>query len=309
MEILPVAPDVADAVDRWRRWLRTERRLSAHTLRGYDGDVQRFCRFLADHTGAPASLMTLSALSVGDLRAFQAARVRTGAEAGTRARGLSSLRSLFGFLDRIGLCHVAAIHAIGHPRQPKRLPRPLSEKDALDVPEEAASLPASDWIGLRDRALFTLLYGCGLRLAEALGLALADIPAGGGLTVKGKGGKQRIVPILPAVIDAVQAYVAACPYPLAAGGPLFVGARGKRLNPAVAERQMRAVRAALRLPDDATPHALRHSYATHLLSAGCDLRSIQELLGHASLSTTQRYTEVSPDRMLEVHAKAHPRAR
>ena len=309
MDLLPVAPDVADAIDRWRRWLRTERRLSAHTLRGYDGDVQRFCRFLADHKGAPASLRTLGDLSVADLRAFQASRVHSGAEAGTRARGLSALRSLFGFLDRTGLCHVPAIHAIGHPRQPKRLPRPLTERDALEVPEMAAALPASDWIGLRDRALFTLLYGCGLRLAEALGLVAKDVGDGGGLTVKGKGGKQRVVPILPAVVEAVRAYVAACPYPLAAGGPLFVGARGGRLNPAVAERQMRAVRVVLGLPDDATPHALRHSYATHLLSAGCDLRSIQELLGHASLSTTQRYTEVSPERLLDVHAKAHPRAR
>ena len=204
----------------------------------------------------------------------------------------------------------SAVHALAHPKLPKKLPRPLDAASALEVPEMAAALPETDWIGRRDRALFGLLYGCGLRLGEALALNVGDVPAGGGpLRVLGKGNKQRSVPVLAVVAAAIEAYRAACPYPAVAGTALFLGARGKRLQPAIAEKQMRDVRSVLGLPESATPHALRHSFATHLLSAGADLRSIQELLGHASLATTQRYTEVTASQVKAVHQAAHPRSR
>ena len=311
VDLLPVADDLARQLDAWTRWLERERRLSAHTVRAYVADVRRFLTFLAGHAGGPVGIARLAATELAEMRAFQAHRAGDDqASRQTRARGLSSLRSFVDFLDRAGVAHVPAVHALAHPKLPKKLPRPLDAASALEVPEMAAALPETDWIGRRDRALFGLLYGCGLRLGEALALNVGDVPAGGGpLRVLGKGNKQRSVPVLAVVAAAIEAYRAACPYPAVAGTALFLGARGKRLQPAIAEKQMRDVRSVLGLPESATPHALRHSFATHLLSAGADLRSIQELLGHASLATTQRYTEVTASQVKAVHQAAHPRSR
>ncbi len=305
----PAAADLRDAAGRWRVWLEDEKRVSPHTLRAYLGDVGRFVGFLADHLGRPPSLNDLSAAALSDLRAFQSRRAASGAGAATRARGLSGVRNFLAHLDRAGVLHNAAIGSLRNPKLPKRLPRPLAVTDALAAVDTIETLSDEEWIGLRDRALLFLLYGCGLRLGEALGLTRREAPQGDTLVVTGKGRKQRMVPVLPAVREAVDAYVAACPFPLAAAGPLFLGARGGPLNPGVAERQMRQLRAVLGLPDSATPHALRHSFATHLLAGGGDLRTIQELLGHAALSTTQRYTEIDTERLMTVYADAHPRAR
>jgi integrase/recombinase XerC len=302
------APDVLAAAEAWQRWLRAERTASAHTVRAYAGDLMRFLAFLRNHAGAPASLNDLGDLRLRDLRAFLAARAAEEAAAGTRARGLSALRSFFGWLDRRGVLHVPALEAVRPPKAARPLPRPLSERDALAVVATAEEAAESDWIGLRDRALFALLYGAGLRLGEALALSRAEAPRGGRLRVRGKGRKQREVPVLPAVAAAVEAYLAACPCATAPDGPLFLGARGKRLNPGVAEKRMRDLRHLLGLPDSATPHALRHSFATHLLAAGGDLRAIQELLGHSSLSTTQRYTEIEEAQLMETYRRCHPRA-
>ena len=303
------AADVAAAADRWRRWLTTERRAAPHTVRAYLGDLQRFLAFVTDHFGRPPSLNDLGAASLSEFRAYLAHRAGRGATAGTRARGLSGIRSFYRFLDRTGVLHNPALATVTTPKLPKHLPRPLAAADAAAVLDQIAEISDQDWIGARDRALVTLLYGCGLRLAEALGLDRRDVPSDGPLVITGKGGKQRIVPVLPAVSAALEAYLAACPYPQPPDAALFLGARGKRLNPGVAERQLRRLRALLGLPDTATPHALRHSFATHLLAGGADLRAIQELLGHASLSTTQRYTQVDGERLMAVYRDAHPRAR
>ncbi|MGK9168202.1 tyrosine recombinase XerC [Inquilinus limosus] len=305
----PAAADLRDAAGRWRVWLEDEKRVSPHTLRAYLSDVGRFVGFLAEHLGRPPSLNDLAAAALADLRAYQSRRAADGAGAATRARGLSGVRNFLTHLDRAGVLHNAAIGSLRNPKLPKRLPRPLAVSDALNAVDTVEGLSDEAWIGLRDRALLFLLYGCGLRLGEALGLIRREAPKGDTLVVTGKGRKQRMVPVLPAVREAVEAYIAACPYPLAADGPLFLGARGGPLNPGVAERQMRQLRAVLGLPDSATPHALRHSFATHLLVGGGDLRTIQELLGHAALSTTQRYTDIDTDRLMAVYADAHPRAR
>lgn len=301
------APDLAEALARWRGWLAGERNAAAHTVRAYEGDVARFLTFLSGHLGHAVRLDDLGRLGVADLRAYQSRRAADGAGATSRARGLSGLRNLFAYLDREGVVHVPGASVIRPPRLPRGLPKPLTEADALGLIAEAGDA-AEGWTGLRDRALFALLYGCGLRLAEALSLPRRAVPAGRALTVMGKGGKQRLVPVLPTVAAALADYADALPFSPAPGEPIFRGARGGPLNPGVAERRMRDLRRQLGLPDHATPHALRHSFATHMLAGGADLRAIQELLGHAQLSTTQRYTEVEEGQLRAAYA-AHPRAR
>lgn len=303
------AADVLNALDTWRRWLTTEKRASAHTVRAYQGDIAQFLGFVSDHLGQPPGLNDLGDLGLTDFRAYLARRAKTGAGAASRARGLSGVRNFFRHLDRAGILHNPAITGLSGPKLPRTVPKPLTAEDASAVLETAAELSDADWIGKRDKALFTLLYGCGLRIAEALSLSVGDLPSDGAMTVTGKGRKQRLVPVLPAVSDALGDYVAACPYAMQPDDPLFLGARGDRLNPAVANRQMRRLRHLLGLPETATPHALRHSFATHLLAGGADLRAIQELLGHSSLSTTQRYTDVDVEQLLAVHRDTHPRAR
>ncbi|KAF0223211.1 MAG: integrase/recombinase [Rhodospirillaceae bacterium] len=302
-------PDLAAAIGRWRDWLAGERRSSPHTLDGYARDVSAFITFLLGHLGAEADLAALGQLQPADFRAFLAARQADGLGRSSVARLMSSLRGFFKYLDRHDLVHNPALNAVKSPRPPKSLPKPLAAEDAIEALSTAGELHDEPWLAARDVALFTLLYGCGLRLGEALSLQKRDIPAGDAMTITGKGRKQRLVPVLPIVRQAIGAYVTLCPYPLAADGPLFVGARGGLLNPGVVQRQMRRLRALMGLPDTATPHALRHSFATHLLAGGGDLRTIQELLGHASLSTTQRYTQVDEARLTRAYRDAHPRAK
>jgi integrase/recombinase XerC len=290
-------------------WLGAEKRASKHTLDGYGRDLAAFLLFLTEHRGALPTLASLASLTPTDIRAFLARRTEAGISRASLARGLSALRSLFGRLDHLGLVQNPVMSAIRTPRLPKTAPRALSEAEAADSLDHIAEIASEPWLGDRDLALITLLYGCGLRLGEALGLTRAEAPLSDVLRVRGKGGKERIVPVLPIIADAVRAYLAACPFPLPPEGPLFVGARGGPLNPGVVQRQIRRLRVALALPDTATPHALRHSFATHLLASGGELRAIQELLGHASLSTTQRYTEVDAARLMAVHRAAHPRSR
>ena len=307
-EEFAAAPDLADAIAAWRAWLEIERRASAHTTASYLRDLKLFLAFLRDHLGATADLAALERLGHTDFRAYLARRAMSGSARSSTARAVSVLRNFFRFLDRRELAANAAIGGVRAPKLPRAVPKPLAEDDALAVARGAEDDEETPWVAARDRALALLLYGCGLRIDEALGLGLADAPFGDSLRVRGKGGKERQVPVLPVVAQAVGAYVDACPM-LAPGGPLFVGARGGRLNAGVFQRRMRGLRARLGLPETATPHALRHSFATHLLQAGGDLRTIQELLGHASLSTTQRYTEVDTATLVKVYDKAHPRAR
>lgn len=308
---LALASDLARAVSDWRTWLTGTRRAAANTERAYSRDVADFLTFLTEHLGAAPDLKALEGLAVRDYRAWLARRAAGGVSAASRARGLAAVRGLMRFLAKRGLIAETAATAVRAPRQPRLQPRPLDKSAARAVTEEAA-LPASDkspdWTGLRDHALFLLLYAAGLRIGEALSLTRGDAPLAETLSIVGKGGKQRLAPVLPAARRAVDAYLAACPHVVGSEDALFLGARGGALADGVARRRMREIRRTLGLPESATPHALRHSFATHLLEAGGDLRTIQELLGHAGLTTTQRYLGVDQTRLLEAYRAAHPRA-
>lgn len=301
-------PDLQVALEDWTRWLSAERRTADNTVDAYRRDIASFLAFIADHTGGPADLAALDALRAADFRAWLAARLNDGLSRTSIGRAMSALRNLFRYLDRTGRVRNQALAAVKAPRPLKSVPKPLTAADAIDAIRMAVEIAPEPWVGARDAAILTLLYGCGLRIDEALSLDQGQAPATDAMTVTGKGNKQRVVPVLPVVIDAVRKYRAACPFPTDADRPLFYGARGARLNAGVVQRTMRTIRARLGLPETATPHALRHSFATHLLAGGGDLRTIQELLGHASLSTTQRYTDVDTQKMIEVYDRAHPRA-
>ncbi|MGF1608759.1 MAG: tyrosine recombinase XerC [Kiloniellales bacterium] len=305
------APDLAAAIGEWQRWLRHEKRASPHTLAAYTSDLADFLEFQSQHLGGRPSLAALDGLKPVDFRAWLARRVLGGLAHSSNARALSVVRNLFRWLDRKGLVDASAAAAVRSPKMPRSLPKALSAPEAADVVETAGELAHQPWIGKRDSAVLLLLYGCGLRIGEALSLTAGEAPRPGqdGLLVTGKGSKQRMVPLLPVVIEAVQDYLADCPYALVPQGPLFVAARGGPLRPRAIQRRLQELRRLLGLPESATPHALRHSFATHLLAAGGDLRAIQELLGHASLSTTQRYTAVDSAALLKVYDAAHPRAK
>ncbi len=317
LESMPGDAGLRRAVAGWYDRLAAERRASPHTLDAYARDLSAFLGFLARHTGGPPGLSVLDDLKPGDFRAWLARRTREGLARSSTARALSVVRGFFRYLDREGLVHNAAISAVRSPKLPHAVPRALSVDEAAEVLGAAASpldgeTPA--WVAARDTAIFALLYGCGLRIGEALGLDRRDAtPWAEGsaetMVIDGKGGKQRLVPLLPAVRRAVADYLRLYPGCLPADGPLFVGVRGGRLNPRMVQGRLAELRAQLGLPAQATPHALRHSFATHLLAGGGDLRTIQELLGHASLSTTQRYTDVDASRLMEVYRHAHPRAK
>jgi integrase/recombinase XerC len=249
----------------------------------------------------------LQQLETRDIRAWLASRSQCF-EAASTARALSTVKSFFRYLEKQEQVKNAAIFNIRGPRLKKALPRALAEGQAAEALQSIGQQHEEEWVNKRDVALLVLIYGCGLRISEALSLRCQDVPQGDVLTITGKGNKQRQVPVLPAVKEAIQQYIASCPYPFTPLSPLFLGKRGKALDPAIFQLQLRKLRAALNLPESTTPHAFRHSFATHLLSAGGDLRSIQELLGHASLSTTQRYTHVDKARLLKAYKGAHPRA-
>jgi len=304
------APDLARAIASWDAWLADERRASAHTRAAYGRDLASFLDFLVEHRGGLPDLAALGGLVPADFRAALASRAARGAKHSSSARFMSVVRGFFRFLDRRGFLHNPALGAVRTPKRALPVPKALSPEDAAAVLDAAPVEARAEWQGLRDAALFTLLYGCGLRLGEALGLTRRQAPLGtDAITVTGKGGKARMVPVLPVVAASLRDYVAACPHDLAPDGPLFVGARGGPLHPRLVQGRMAKLRVALSLPESATPHALRHSFATHLLAGGGDLRAIQELLGHASLSTTQRYTAVDAARLAAVYDKAHPRAK
>lgn len=301
------APDLAAALGQWRRWLTTEKQYADHTVRAYCSDCRKFLSFLMAYRGCQPSLATLAGLSLTDFRAYLARQAGSGLGAASRARGLSGIRSLFFYFDRRGILHNPAVAALTTPRHKPPLPRPLTVADALETIDQAPCLSRIAWIGQRDVALLSLLYGAGLRLGEALALDCRAFSGSDNLVVDGKGGRQRVVPLLQTIARRVDVYLHARPFARTPESPLFVGLRGGRLNPGVAERQVRRLREVLSLPDSVTPHAMRHSFASHLLASGGDLRTIQDLLGHASLSTTQRYTDVDDARLLELHAATHPR--
>ena len=306
-----VTPKVAAEIEGWLAHLGDERRYSPKTVEAYRRDVLQFLAFLAEHLGGPPSLKALAALTPADVRAFMAAR--RAADIGSRSlmRSLAGVRGFARYLERSGKGRIGALTAVRAPKIGKTLPRPLAATAAkrLADPDLAAGDEREPWIHARDAAVLALLYGSGLRISEALGLKRNDFGTGGdALTVTGKGRKQRMVPVLPQVAKLVADYLKLCPHDLPQDGPLFVGARGGPLSPRVVQLAMARLRGALGLPETATPHALRHSFATHLLARGGDLRSIQELLGHASLATTQIYTEVDADRLIAAYRSAHPRA-
>ena len=306
------APALAEDVAAWLRYLRAERRAADHTLTAYARDLAGFLGFLAEHLGAPPDRAALAGLRLADFRSYLARRHAAGLSARSSARALSAIRSFFRFLERSDILANPAIGLIRGPKIPHSLPRPLSERDAaalLDHAGRPETAKRAQWLADRDAALFTLLYGCGLRIAEALALNRAQAPMGASMVIRGKGNKERLVPVLPIVREAIARYLETCPHDPGPQGPLFVGARGGRLGARMVQKRIARLRAQLGLPESATPHALRHSFATHLLSAGGDLRTIQELLGHASLSTTQHYTEVDSARLAAVYDAAHPRAR
>jgi integrase/recombinase XerC len=306
-DLVPISSELHHALEQWLGYLRDVRRYSRHTLIAYEQDMAQFFGFLSGHIGGGVGMEALSPLEAKDFRAWMAARAGEF-EASSTARALSTLKHFFRYLEKQERVKNAAIFHMRGPKLKKCIPKALEQGQAVRAVEQVGLLHTEEWVNLRDVALLTLIYGCGLRISEALSLRYGDVPFTDVLAITGKGKKQRMVPVLPVVATAVAAYVAACPYPFSAEMPLFVGARGGALDAGVFQLQLRKLRAALNLPETTTPHAFRHSFATHLLSSGGDLRSIQELLGHESLSTTQRYTKVDRERLMAAYKGAHPRA-
>ncbi|HVV95478.1 MAG TPA: tyrosine recombinase XerC [Hyphomicrobiales bacterium] len=311
-DLLTAEPEIRDAFRAWLAHLGAERRLAAKTLEAYGRDVRIFLGFLAGHLGGPPSLADLGALHPRDVRAFMAQRRADGLTSRSLMRALAAARSFARFLDRNGLAGAAALTAARGPRIAKGLPKPIAMADARRLIDQdlRAGEAREPWVLARDAAVLALLYGCGLRISEALGLRRRDAPVASvaSVTVLGKGGKTRTVPVIAAVQEAVAAYLERCPWRLAPDGALFIGEKGAPLSPRIVQRAMAEMRGALGLPDSATPHALRHSFATHLLARGGELRAIQELLGHASLSTTQIYTAIDGAALLKTYLATHPRA-
>jgi integrase/recombinase XerC len=312
VELASADESIALQMSRWLTHLRAERRLSPKTLEAYARDLRQCLDFLCLHWGERVTLARFAALETTDIRAFMAMRRADEVAGRSLMRTLAGLRSFGRFLEREGRGKLGALSAIRAPKVAKSLPKPIQMDAAkrLADADERAGETRETWVLARDAAVMALLYGSGLRISEALGLKRRDVPRPGEgdvLIVTGKGNKTRMVPVLHNVLTLIAEYVALCPYPLPAEGPIFVGARGGPLSPRIIQLAMERLRGALGLPDSATPHALRHSFATHLLSRGGDLRAIQELLGHASLSTTQVYTGIDTERLLEVYTSAHPR--
>lgn len=293
----------------WRDFLLFSRRLSPLTAEAYQADLTEFCAFLVDYKGEKVTLAMLKKLQITDFRSFLVERTGKKISRSSMARELSGLRNFFKYLTRTGVLENTAVMMVRSARLPKALPKPLSADEARRFLETAYEMSKKPLYKARDKALYLLLYGCGLRIAEALSLNVGDFPLEEDVfVIKGKGGKERIIPVLKVVQNAVRSYLRVHPFP-DSKAPLFVGMRGERLNPGVVQRNVRAIRHKLNLPTSVTPHALRHSFATHLLQGGSDLRTLQELLGHASLSATQRYTEVTLAHLDKVYEKAHPRTK
>lgn len=291
---------------RWDSFLAHDRRRSPHTVRAYVATAHRFIDFLGSYRGEEIGRFGLLNVAAADLRAFLAERRGSGLGPSSAAREMSAVRAFLTFAAE-DAGNIAQLPRTRAPKRPRTLPRPASPADAMALAEEAGAV-ATDWVGARDMAILLLLYGSGLRVAEAMALTGNVLPIGRTLRVTGKRGKTRVVPVVEAVRQAITTYALECPWPLVGPTPLFVGVRGGPLNADLVRRAVRGARQRLGLPDSLTPHALRHSFATHLLAGGADLRSLQELLGHASLSSTQIYTEVDAAQLLDVYRNAHPRA-
>lgn len=295
-------------IQEWLNWLNVEKNVSPHTLSNYSRDLSAFFSFLHQYHQETITFDFLKKVSLQDLRAYLTYRATKKISNRSNARALSAMRSFVRYLHRHHPFENPAFERIKSPKLPKTLPRPLTTDDALGVVDAEAVLQ-EEWIIARNQALFALLYGAGLRISEALGLHQSDIqPNQLHLKIKGKGNKERLVPLLPEILKRIERYLSLLPFSRTPKAPLFIGAKGKRLNPGIAQKELRLLRLQLGLPESATPHSLRHSFATHLLASGGDLRTIQELLGHASLSTTQRYTEIADSQLMKLYAQAHPRA-
>lgn len=304
------AKDLALERTLWLQYLTAERRMADKTVEAYERDLRQFFQYLTGYFAHPPKIADVADLRPMDLRGFLSTRRKQGVGTRTLGRGLAGIRSFIRFLEKKGLASSAGLAATRTPKQPKTLPKPIAPEQAIKLTDASEHLHEEPWIAARDAAILTLLYGCGLRIGEALALTphnLAD-PAARTLSVTGKGNKTRLVPLLPIIHEAIDKYRRLCPYHLDKDQALFRGARGGPLQPAILQKSMRLLRSALNLPANATPHALRHSFATHLLSNGGDLRTIQELLGHASLSTTQIYTQVDTAHLMRTYNAAHPRA-
>lgn len=304
-----LTPDLQQTLNDWISWLDIEKNYSKHTVLNYLEDLKSFIQFMQQHLGQKPTLESLSELHSRDFRAFLASRRQHGIAPSSNARCVSVLRNFFRFIEERQGFSNNYIHTLNTGRLQKPLPRPIEASKAKQLIESQDLLDKPAWVHARDTALFTLLYGCGLRISEALELDVKDTPTTDQMTVTGKRNKQRLIPVLPIVRQRLQEYLDLRPYAATPESPLFLGQRGKRLQAPVARRHMQYLRQCLGLPDSVTPHSLRHSFATHLLEAGGDLRTIQELLGHASLSSTQRYTKVETATLHKVYAKAHPRGK
>ena len=296
--------EVTALINDWRQWLAGEKGCSVHTLDAYARDLSFFFTFWNNYLGALPRLDDLKQIDVRTFRAFLSTRSQKHLSKTSISRELSAIKSFFKWLNRRHIITNTAITIISSPKKDKILPKALDVDQTFEVLDAAGDFAKTEWQGLRDVAILTILYGCGLRISEALSLNVGDIDHNDFLRICGKGNKERLVPLLPAVKEKIAAYQQACPYQQKQGDALFLGARGERISPRIVQRTLEKLRLVLGLPDSLTPHALRHSFATHLLAEGTDLRSIQELLGHASLSTTQRYTNVEIEHLKQEYKKA-----
>ncbi len=302
-----VNADLTQPLKQWVNWLEVEKNYSERTVYNYLEDMKAFLQFLQEHGGQQPGLQQLSELRAGDFRGFLADRLKQGISGRSNARYVSTMKNFFRFIEKYHGIKNKFIHILNPGRLPKNLPRPLDANKAMDIIESQEIKEAPPWVHARDQAFFTLLYGCGLRISEALNLNIQDCPKGDQMIITGKGNKQRLVPVLPIVRERLADYLHLYPFPQSPESPLFIGVKGKRLQASVAQTQMRFLRNSFGLPEKTTPHSLRHSFATHLLEAGGDLRTIQELLGHASLSSTQCYTQVETSTLQRIYEKSHPR--
>ena len=293
----------------WIDNLSNIRDLSENTVISYKNDIQKFLAFLETHLDSLPNINNLKKLEISDFRSFLSYQRSNGINSNSIARNISSLKSFFNHLIKENVIESSAISSLKSPKLKKSLPRPIDSKLAIEVIRCAETIENEKWIGLRNKSILMLLYGCGLRISEALNLNYDDIDNEDHILIKGKGDKERIVPMMEYIKNGIMSYIAECPKEIRAEDPLFIGKRMNRLSPRIIQYALEKIRNSLSLPETATPHALRHSFATHLLDSGGDLRTIQELLGHSSLSTTQRYTKVETKKLYEAYSKSHPLAK
>ncbi len=301
--------NLKDLIDHWQSWLQHTRRFSKHTIIAYRTDLDGFLIFIQNHLGQEVTIDLLVSLSIRDFRSWLSNRAQQDYTSRSTARALSVLRNFYRFLTKETGLSSPSLNLIRSPRLKIGLPKPLTQQQAVNLIDEVETIASENWIAQRDRAICALLYGAGLRIGEALSLNRTCLPLEETLTIDGKGGKQRIIPLLPIIRQEVDLYIHLCPFSLSKEAPLFIGAKGQRLNPGMIQKTLRQYRRLAGLPESATPHALRHSFATHLMDSCHDVRAIQELLGHASLATTQIYTKVETHKLLEIYGSAHPRQR